>query len=238
MEDRPISIFDRIRRLLRIKDRQAGDLVDVFGDEEPVHDKGPLLEQLEELTGSTFVYSERLGTPGRMEGVSDVALGFLLVIDDEIDDRFRPALLEVLPEVARAADDRESQQAEVAVEAVCRELSAAVLTAVGWFSDDETRSFETVRSLDEVAAQIKEMFERIEEILADTGNTAEHDFARQRLVGAGRVLAGAAAAVEQVDAPFRCMVGVRTALSQAARIIDADCFADITIRALRRITDA
>jgi len=236
-KDQQISIRDIFSRLFGSPVAPAENDLDLVTWDE-ARELGPVLARLEELTGSTYVWPEALGTQGAMPGVSIVAIRFLLVIDDEIEDRFRPRLLDILPEVASASEERVDQQIGVAVDVICRDLTAAAMTAAGGFSADEIGSLKTAVSRDELKTRIDGLFDRIETKLLDTENAPAHDPLRENLVHAGRVLAGASAVVRQADAPAHCVQSIRATLVQAAQIIDAETFADMTIRALQRIASA
>ena len=102
-----------------------------------------------------------------MEGVSFVALHFLLSMDAEIGDRSRPQLFDFLPDIAATTEENDRQRAEMAARIACAELSSAALSATGRFPDEANRLLDSDCSLDDLCTVGNEVRKRIEDILAD-----------------------------------------------------------------------
>lgn len=148
------------------RNRSADDIDDgeKFADYEPKTD--PLLERLEQMTGSPFSCSNRVGSLGLMQGVSFVALHFLLSMDENIEHGYRQKLFDFLPDIAATTEQNDEQRAEMAARIACSELSSAALSAVDQFPDMATRLLDPARSLDQLCCDVKDVLKHVEALLA------------------------------------------------------------------------
>lgn len=142
-----------------------------------------MFERLEELTGTPITYPNRVGTLGRMEGVSFVALHFLLSMEDKICGSSRQALFDFLPDIAASTEEDDRQRAEMAARIACSELLPAALSATGRFPDEANRLLDSARSLDDMCADVKELRKAVEAILAEMSLSYLDESPPQGVVG-------------------------------------------------------